>query len=208
MASLLQSGIATGRHGTVMTAYRIRTIAADDSLDELTAMIHRAFGGLGREGLASGSVDQSLADTSRRIRRGTCLVALHGERIVGTATLQRPDRRAACEWYRRPDVASLHQFAVDPLHQGRGCGSALLAEARAWAQRRGCHELALDTPEAAADLVQFYRDRGFRVVGRMQREDRRYRSVVLSKTIAAPLPSTSPWYSPHRSAWIGSLVRH
>jgi GNAT superfamily N-acetyltransferase len=174
--------------GVFVNRYRIRRIEAGDSLDELTAMIHRAFGPLGRMGLACTGVDQSLGVTSRRMSRGECLVALDRERIVGTVTLEAPDRGAACDWYRRPEVASLHQFAVDPQHQGRGCGKALLHEATRWAQRHGFCELALDTPADASHLLRFYQAQGFRVVGEMQKSGCRYRSSVLSKTVASVRP--------------------
>ena len=191
-----------------MNTYRIRRVEASDSLDELTAMIHRAFGPLGRMGLACASVDQSVEATTRRMRRGECLVALDGDRIVGTATLEAPDRGAAFEWYRRPGVASLHQFAVDPRDQGRGCGKALLAEAGRLVRRNGWHELALDTPADASHLLRYYQDQGFRVVGHMQHTRRRYRSAILSKTVARPTPTLGMWHSPHRTGWLGSLAGH
>lgn len=188
-----------------MKRYRIRRFAAGDSLDELTSMIHRAFARLGRMGFGCLAVEQPLATTARRARRGECFVALDGERIVGTMTLEPPDRGAEFAWYRRPDVASLHQFAVDPCHQGQGCGKALLLSAEHWARRRGYRELALDTPAGATDLVAFYEERGFRVVGQIQHSDRPYRSAILSRTIATVQAQLGLWYSPHRSGWSGAL---
>ncbi|MEP6503210.1 MAG: GNAT family N-acetyltransferase [Betaproteobacteria bacterium] len=131
----------------------IRRLAPDDSVDDLTNLLHRAFAPLGRMGLACGCVAQSVATTAARIARGTCFVALRQSRIVGTVTVEAPDAHSDCAWYRRPRTASVHQFAVEPGVQHHGCGTRLLTTAQRWAAARGCHELALDTPQRAAHLV-------------------------------------------------------
>ena len=187
--------------------YQIRRMSPGDSLDELTSLLHRAFGRLGRMGLHCTSVDQSLDTTLRRARRGDCFVALADGRIVGTVTLEGPSRGGACHWYSHPDVASLHQLAVDPAHQGMGCGKALLHAAEHWARKRGYCELALDTPASASHLIAFYRAQGFRGVGEMHKPGKAYRSAILSKTVAQARPHSTLWHSPHRVGWFGNLVQ-
>ncbi len=191
-----------------MNTIQIRRLRATDSFDELTSLLHRAFAPLGRLGLQCTGVDQSVDTTSRRAHRGDCFVALADARIVGTMTLEGPERGSPCRWYRRPEVASVHQFAVDPLYQGQGCGKALLREAEHWARKRGYGELALETPLAAEDLVSYYQARGFKPVEQMQKPDKNYLSVVLSKTVSRLKRPASLWYSPHRAMWCGTLVRH
>lgn len=188
-----------------MDKYQIRPLAASDSLDELTSMLHRAFGRLGRMGLRCTSVDQPIEVTAHRASRGECFVALAGGRIIGTMTLEPPGHAASCPWYRRPEVVSLHQLAVDPSHQGLDCGKALLAAAEQWARRRGYCELALDTPADAAHLVGFYRSRGFRLVGEFHKPGKPYRSVIMSKTLARVPKHVPMWFSPHRTAWLGAV---
>lgn len=152
-------------------------------MQDLTTLLHRAFAGLGRMGLPCACVDQSPQTTARRARLGECFVAVCDGRIVGTLTLHRPQPRSDCPWYRRQQVASVHQFAVDPAHQGSGCGTALLRFATRWARDRGFQELALDTPAPATHLVQFYQAQGFRLVEQVQFPARPYRSALLSKSI-------------------------
>lgn len=191
-----------------MGKYQIRGIEAGDSLDELTSLLHRAFGQLNRMGLQCTCVDQSVELTDRRARRGDCFVALDGGRIVGTMTLEAPGFGSGCPWYRRAEVASLHQLAVDPSHQGLGVGKALLQAAEGWARKHGYHELALDTPAAATHLIAFYRAQGFRVVGEMHKPGKRYSSAILSKKLShGPLRHSTLWYSPHRTSWVGVLAR-
>ena len=190
-----------------MTRHEIRHIQANDSLDELTSLIHRSFAHLGRLGLNCSSLGQSVEETRRRARRGECFVALSHGQLVGTMTLMRPQLLSNCHWYRRHDVASLHQLAVDPSQQGLGCGKALLEHARAWALDHAYCELALDTPASATHLIAYYASRGFRVVEEVQMLNRPYKSAVLSRTITRTRPHQSLWYSPHRMGHFGSLVR-
>lgn len=178
--------------------FEVRRVQPGDSLDELTGLIHRAFEPLGQLGLRCVGVNQAVADTARRIGRGDCLLALRERRVVGTVTMEPSDVASSCAWYRRRDVASLHQFAVEPAEQGRGCGTLLLRCAEAWARKRGCRELALETPESASRLVSHYLSRGFRLIRRWHKQGVSYTSVVMSKPVALVAMSTNPWFAPHR----------
>ncbi len=177
----------------------IRRLASDDSIDDITHLLHRAFAPLGRMGLACGCVAQSAATTAARIARGTCFVALQGRRIVGTVTLERPDPASDCAWYRRPRTASAHQFAVEPGVQHHGFGTQLLDAAEQWAVAQGCNEIALDTPRRARHLVDWYRAHGFSPVDDVRHAGKSYRSVVLRKAIVEIAPLASVWQAPHRT---------
>lgn len=189
-----------------MNNLQIRRLQPGDSLDDLTGLVHRAFAPLGRLGLRCTGVDQTVDTTRRRVQRGDCFVALCGERLVGTVTLEAPDRGSDCPWYRRTDVASLHQLAVDPCRQGCGCGQALVRQAEQWARERGHAELALETPAAAQALRGFYAEQGFRIVGHWHKADKAYESVVLSKTLGAPRRRIDPWFAPHRLMGLGAAL--
>jgi len=154
---------------------------ARDSYVALTALLHRAFTPLGAMGLNCTCVDQTVETTRLRATRGDCYVAACNGRIVGTMTLYAPDRESACELYRRDDIASLRQFAVEPVWQARGIGTLLIAFADHWAATRGYVELALDTPQPAAHLIAFYREQGFRIVDFVRFDGKRYDSAILSK---------------------------
>lgn len=182
-----------------MTDLLIRRLAPEDSLQEMTDLLHRAFAPLGRLGLTCGCIAQSAATTAARVARGTCFVALQGRRIVGTVTVERPDPAHECSWYRRPRTASAHQLGVEPGTQHQGCGTQLLAVAERWSAAQGYAEFALDTPRRARHLVDWYRARGFRPVDEVRHAGKRYRSVVLSKPVAAVVPPAGMWQAPHRT---------
>ncbi|WP_082722333.1 GNAT family N-acetyltransferase [Burkholderia mayonis] len=154
---------------------------AQDSYDELTALLHRAFARLGRMGLNCPCADQPAAVTRQRALAGECFVAVCNDHLVATMTLHARDLSSPCELYRRGNVATLRQFGVDPIWQGRGIGRSLLAFAAHWAAARGYRRLALDTPQPAAHLVDFYIRQGFRIVDVMHFSGKGYDSAILSK---------------------------
>jgi len=195
----LQSMHRNFRVHRLLNDLRIRLLAQDDSLDALTALLHRAFAPLGSMGLACDAVAQSAATTAARTRRGACFVALRGARIVGTVTTEMPALTQACPRYRRPGTMSLHQFAIEPDEQRRGWGTQLLRVAQRWAALRDCSELALDTPRRASHLLRWYQAQGFRPVDEFQHPGKRYRSVVLSKPIEGDSTPDRAWACPHRT---------
>lgn len=163
----------------------IRPIAPDDSLEELTALLHRAYAVLGKMGLNYTAVDQSPATTAERIAGGQCFVAVASSGLVGTIVVKPSHPQSTCEHFRRPDVASAHQFAVAPEHQSRGLGTRLLEHAESWVRNHLYTEIAIDTAEPAKHLVSFYERRGYRHIGWAQWEGKRYRSVIMSKDLRA-----------------------
>ncbi|WP_083237417.1 MULTISPECIES: GNAT family N-acetyltransferase [Burkholderia] len=161
---------------------------AYDSYDKLTALLHRAFARLGQMGLNCVCVDQPAAITRQRALAGECYVAVCNGHLIATMTLHTRDALSDCELYRRCGVATLRQFGVDPIWQGRGVGRAMLTCAAHWAAARGYTRLALDTPQPAAHLIDFYTSQGFRVVDVMHFAGKGYDSAILCKpTAISPL---------------------
>ncbi len=163
---------------------RLRRLQNADSIEDLTDLLHRAFSRIGAMGIPCSCASQSPEMTRQRISRGECFVALHGGVIVGTITLYPPDASSASAHYRNDRVATLRQLAVDPRFHGRGIGSVLLRLAEHWALQRGYPWLALDTPEAADHLIDYYQRQGFGITETLQFTGRTYRSVVFSKSLA------------------------
>lgn len=162
---------------------QIRQLNAADSIAALTDLIHRAYANLGAMGLNYTAVDQSVEVTANRVARGICSVATIGERVVGTITVEGVKSDGGSPWFREANVASVHQFAVDPSFQRRGIGTALMDWAELWAKQEHFSELAVDTAEPAEHLVAFYRRRGYRFIEFAQWAGKRYRTVILSKSL-------------------------
>jgi GNAT superfamily N-acetyltransferase len=161
----------------------IRPLSATDSLQELTELLHRAYARLAAMGLNYTAVNQSSEVTAQRIEGGQCFVAASGERLVGTVVVKPTYQSSECEYFKKPGVAAVHQFAVEPAAQGQGIGKSLLLACESWAMVRGYQEVAMDTAEQATHLVTMYQRYGYKPVGHVQWPGKVYQSVVLSKAL-------------------------
>ena len=168
---------------------QIRSLAARDSLEALTALLHRAYAPLAEQGMNFTAVAQTAEVTRRRAAEGQCFVATLGSRVVGTVTVCGPydiesaPWTAAVPWFRERDTAHFHQFGVDPEVQGRGVGRQLVQACEAWARENGYRRMALDTAVPAQALRALYRHLGYADVGEVQWEGKAYRSVIMQKTL-------------------------
>ncbi len=191
-----------------MTTITLRRLRPDDSIDELTAMLRRAFARHGNRGLNCTCVDQTPDITRQRIGQGECLVAVDRSRIVGTVTLQEADPWAEIAWYRHPNVGSLHQLGVDPDVQHHGIGAALLRAAESWAARHRFEALALDTPEPARHLHAYYEGQGYTRLTTVHIAGRNYLSAVFNKPMRqATRRSLDDAWPPRHPAEIAMLAR-
>jgi GNAT superfamily N-acetyltransferase len=194
-----------------MIAATIRPLADGDSLAELTALLHRAYAPLGAAGLNFTAVDQSEQVTRERIAGGHCLVAVDGDRLVGTATVRgmhdpnRERHARVSPWFFRRDVAHLNQFAVEPRLQGQGVGGRLMAACEHWARAQGHRAIALDTAEPATHLRERYERAGYREVTRLQRDGKRYRSIVMVKPLVEAGPAPHDDDAEHHAAIVRTL---
>jgi len=177
----------------------IRPLAASDSLEALTELLHRAYAALGAQGWNFTAVDQSVELTAKRVAGGGCLLAeLEGAgdgvnapalRLVGTVNVSGPYKLAPgawgldTPWYQREDTAILSQYAVDPAYQGRGFGERLMEAAEAWARDRGYAFIALDTAKPAAHLQRRYAQRGYAAKAEVQWEGKCYSSILMVKPL-------------------------
>ena len=110
-------------------------------------------------------------------------MAIESGAIIGTITLNFPEKTYPHPWYDRPEVTTFHQFAVDPDFHKQGVGSRLMDWIEKRAVELGAQELACDTADGATHLIKMYKKRGFREVGKADWEDTNYASVILSKTL-------------------------
>jgi GNAT superfamily N-acetyltransferase len=193
-------------------AVALRRLAPGDSLEALTALLHRAYARLGAMGLNYTAVDQSALTTRARFASGQGFVIDENGALIGCVVVAGPfdaqknpgTRRSP--WYLRRDVAHLHQLAVDPAHQGRGLGDELVAACEAWARERGFRAIALDTAEPAHHLRARYARLGYAESDHAQWDGKRYRSLILVKPLGEAAPTTED--AEHRCALVRALWAH
>ncbi len=161
----------------------IRPISPEDSLEELTGLLHRAYKQLADMGLRYLATHQTVEQTRRRVESGECFVAEYEGKIVGTVCLYTVPGTEAPDWYRRDDVGWFGQFGIDPAMQGSGLGNRMMRFVEKRALALGLRELALDTSEKATHLIDWYERHGWRVVEEADWSVTNYRSVVMSKRL-------------------------
>lgn len=161
----------------------LKLIESNDSLEELTALLHRAYKRLADMGLRFFATYQTVEDTRERIEDGECFVAYLDNRIVATITLYPTAKADKCEYYNNSGVWYFGQFAVEPELQNKGYGNYCIDFVESYARKNGAKHLALDTSEKALHLVEYYSKRGYCFVQYVQWDSTNYRSVVMSKKL-------------------------
>jgi predicted N-acetyltransferase YhbS len=159
--------------------------AGRDSLESMTALLHRSYAPLLARGLNYTAATQPLDTTRKRLGSASlALVARRQDVIVGTiAYYERQTFVGGPSWFGRDGVALFAQFAVEPVLQRLGIGRALLDAIETRARSDGRAELACDTALDAAELVAYYERLGYRKVEEHQYQRASYRSAVLSKAL-------------------------
>lgn len=167
-----------------MIVAEVRRWTPSDSVEDITAMLHRAYGRLADQGLHYNASHQSPRHTQDRLIGGTSFLAVIDGRIVGCISLYPGRPNAYHSYYQRDDVAYFGQFAVEPEFQGHGIGRMLYQMVENHARLLGKSYLALDTAEPALDLIAMYRRWGFEIVDEADWTSTNYRSVIMAKPLA------------------------
>lgn len=195
-----------GSHTLSTPAAKVRLLHPSDSLEDVTAMLHRAYAGQVAMGLAPLAGRQSVETTRQRCASGECYVAAMpaahadlavlppacdsraAERIVGVILFHEIEDAEGPAWFRRRDVDYFSQFGVEPAIQGHGIGTILLDTVERRAIDCGSIEIGLSMAEPDERLRAFYERRGYRFIEHWQWPYTNYRSVILSKPLARREP--------------------
>lgn len=190
------SGAAGGRAGgdgageaALAEPVVIRLVTPEDPVPEITRLLHRAYAKQMAMGLRPLAGRQDDVVTRRRVNSGECHLAVAGGgagRIVGIVILNEKEPDEGPAWFRKPEVVSFSQFAVDPDVQGRGIGNRLLETIERRAAALGKAELGLSMAEPDGELRRYYEKRGYRIVGVWKWPYTNYESLIMSKAVGKP----------------------
>ena len=163
----------------------IRRFSENDSIKELTDLLHKSYKSLLDSGWRHVAGWQDEKMTAHHVSAGECFIAEQNGKIIGTILLYGDfsDKGDVPEIYKRKDVKVFGKFAVDPGHQNSGVGSMLLDFVERHAKEHGINELALDTSEETERLISYYKKRGYRFICNHRWKITNFRSVVMSKKL-------------------------
>ncbi|MCM2579743.1 GNAT family N-acetyltransferase [Streptomyces meridianus] len=161
---------------------KTRRLAVGDSVEELTALLHRSYADHAAADRVFFASYQSVRDTAERVGKGECWLAFRGAELVGSVTVAAA--YAVPETYPAPAGAgAFWQLAVDPLYRAKGLGQQLLTLAEQRLAALGSAEVVIDTSAQAVDLIGWYRRHGYVPVGTWRWDVTNYASVVLLKDL-------------------------
>ncbi|MBC8064073.1 MAG: GNAT family N-acetyltransferase [Chlorobia bacterium] len=162
----------------------IRPLSINDSIEEITSLLHRAYKKNADMNILFVASHQSDDVTLERLREGTAFIAEQDGKIVGTITSTFPIEVPHAEYMTEHPLASFGQFAVDPELQHCGLGRRLLETVEAEAIRLGAEEICLDTAQPAAHLIAYYQKLGYELRGEADwRPEVNYKSWVMVKSL-------------------------
>jgi len=171
----------------IVSDIEVRRLLPTDSMEELTALLHRAYRAQVEMGLQPLAGRQDAATTRKRTSNGECYLAVQttpaGPKLVGTILFHEVEDAKGPPWFQQKHVDSFSQFAVDPDIQGKGIGQLLLDMAERRARECGAREMALSMAEPDAALMKYYLRRGYRFIEHWQWPYTNYRSAILSRGV-------------------------
>lgn len=162
---------------------QIRHLHPDDSVREITDLLHRAYAEWKEQGLLFVATHQDEITTKERLSRGITWIAEDEGKIIGTLTLRQGHPDSDNPHYRDPALRIFGQFAVDPSYQGSGIGKRMLALAEDHARTSGAKAIVCDTSSQAIRLIELYERWGYSVYGSVDLDCTNYVSVVLRKDL-------------------------
>lgn len=166
-------------NGPLPNAFEIIRASKSDA-DSICDILHQATEWLSARGLQHWSNYYTRERVSEYLReREVYLVRVDG-RVAGTITLLFTHDDLG--WYSKITATYANALAVLPAYHGRGIASALMDLAERVAMERCSDAIRLDAVDTLDWLHEFYRKRGYREVGVVQRQ---FRYLQFEKTVGA-----------------------
>jgi ribosomal protein S18 acetylase RimI-like enzyme len=104
---------------------------------------------------------EEIADVAGRATRTTVLVAVDGDRIIGSATLELDGRTSEDAGPLSPDEAHIRMLGVDPEVRRAGVGKQLMAACEARARAAGRTRMTLHTTTLMRAAREMYTSLGY-----------------------------------------------
>jgi GNAT superfamily N-acetyltransferase len=154
-----------------MTDVTVREATPGDAA-ALAAAYRSAYAQNRELGFPAKAESATAADVREWIAAAWLYVAVDGDPVGGVRVEPTDD-----------DRVKISRLAVRAERKGEGIGTALLDHAERVARERGYDAAQLTTPPEHPFLPEFYRDRGYEVIGEYPLSYRDYDEVLMEKSL-------------------------
>lgn len=154
-------------------------LANDGDVSQIRNLVNEAYKELADMGLNYTATDQDEATTRERMAKGRTFVLVQGKEIIGTILYYEENK------FTQKKSAYLGQFAISPKLKRQGLGSIIMDFCEQLANDEKYEAIQLDTAKPAEHLVEWYKRRGYKIVGEVHWEGKTYDSYVFEKTLRA-----------------------
>lgn len=149
----------------------------DVDVPAIRLLVNAAYKELADMGLNYTATYQDEKTTRERINQERAFVLERDGEIVGTVLF------SVKNYFTNKNSAYVSQLAIHPPLKRSGMGSFLMdfCEQLAWSE--GFESLQLDTAKPAHHLVDWYKQRGYQIVGETHWEGKTYESWIFEKQV-------------------------
>ena len=154
-------------------------LASESDVSQIRTLVNEAYKELADMGLNYTATYQDDEETRKRMAQGRTFILLSGKEIVGTILFSEKN------YFTEKKSAYLGQLAIAPRLKGSGLGSIIMDFCEQLANDEKYEAVQLDTAQPALHLVEWYKRRGYKIVGEKHWEGKTYDSYVFEKTLRA-----------------------
>jgi ribosomal protein S18 acetylase RimI-like enzyme len=154
-------------------------LATEKDIPQIRKLVNESYKELADRGLNYTASYQDDQETKERMQKGRTFVMVLGNEIVGTILFYKENH------FTNKNSAYLGQFAVAPNFKRQGLGSIMMDFCEELANDEKFEAIQLDTAKSATHLVNWYKKRGYKVVGDIHWEGKTYDSFIFEKTLRA-----------------------
>lgn len=155
------------------------------SWNEIQRLLNEAHKTNIEKGLIYATYNQSIEELKEKVKNGKCFVAMDGDKIVGTATIQ---FRNLNYWYHNGPIGLLKLLAIHPAYRGKNIAQKLLDARINCAISQKIKVIVTDSAERNLAIKKLYLNNNFRIVDCCKYKNNNFITIVYAKWL-----DNCPW---------------
>lgn len=146
------------------------------SWEEITELLHLAFKERADQEIDYLAVNQDVITTKKRAKGGICLIALHKNKLVGTALLH---IRKGRKWYEGKNYGYFSQLGIHPDYKRRGIATMFFEERMNICHEHGVDAVTFHVSSKAKSILSLHEKLGAQKVSFFSNSNNNYYSIYL-----------------------------